>query len=105
MNILLDENLDWRLQRELHGHSTASVPQIGWAGVKNGELLRRANERFDVLVTMDKGIYHQQNLTGLRLVIIALKSKSNRLADTRPLMPALLNLLQTAKPGEFHGIP
>lgn len=101
MNILLDENLDWRLGRELTGHTTASVPLIGWAGVKNGELLRRANAQFDVLITMDKGIYHQQNLVGLRLIIIALRAKTNRLADTLPLVPALLARLQSAQPGQY----
>jgi hypothetical protein len=40
------------------------VPLIGWAGVKNGELLRLEEMQFEVLLTMDKGIYHQQNLTG-----------------------------------------
>lgn len=105
MRILLDENLDWRLERELPGHEVSSVPKIGWAGVKNGELLRRADAQFDALVTMDKGIYHQQNLTNMRLVLVALRAKTNRLADTRPLMPDLLNLLAEAKPGEFHSIP
>lgn len=84
------------------GHVTSSVPLLGWAGVKNGELLRRANEQFDVLVTMDKGIYHQQNLTGLRLIIVALRAKTNRLADTRPLMSALVTLLEKAQACEFH---
>jgi len=40
--ILLDENLDWRLRRELPGHEVVSVPLIAWAGLKNGELLSRA---------------------------------------------------------------
>jgi predicted nuclease of predicted toxin-antitoxin system len=88
MKILLDENLDWRLGRDLPGHEVDSVPKIGWAGVKNGELLRRANSAYDLLITMDKGIYHQQNLSGLRLAIIALGAKTNRLAETRLLMPS-----------------
>ena len=102
MNILLDENLDWRLGRDLTAHNTSAVSMIGWAGVKNGELLRRANVQFDVLVTMDKGIYHQQNLAGLNLIIIALRAKTNRLADTRVLASELLTVLQSAKPGEYH---
>jgi len=54
MRILLDENLDWRLRRDLPGHETESVPLIGWAGIQNGELLRKAvEEGFEVLVTMD----------------------------------------------------
>lgn len=62
MNILLDENLDWRLRRDLPGHRVESVPLIGWAGHKNGVLLARAEERFDVLLTLDSKMTHQQNL-------------------------------------------
>jgi predicted nuclease of predicted toxin-antitoxin system len=104
MNLLLDENLDWRLGRELVGHATASVPLIGWAGVKNGVLLRKADAQYDVLITMDKGIYHQQNLAGMRLIVIALRAKTNRLADTKPLVPKLLLVLNTAQAGEYHTI-
>ena len=54
MRLLLDENLDWRLRRDLLDHQVESVPLIGWAGIENGELLRKAAEGgFDVLVTMD----------------------------------------------------
>ena len=42
--ILLDENLDWRLSRDLPGHTVESVPLIGWAGLENGELLIRLNQ-------------------------------------------------------------
>ena len=60
MKILLDENLDWRLRRDLPGHETESVPLIGWAGIQNGELLRKAvEEGFEVLVTMDSNMVHQ----------------------------------------------
>jgi hypothetical protein len=52
MRILLDENLDWRLDRDLPGHRAKSVPLPGWAGIANGELLTKAVEAgFDVLVT------------------------------------------------------
>ena len=44
MRILLDENLDWRLRRELPGHVVESVPLIGWAGIQNGAFLKRAVE-------------------------------------------------------------
>ena len=62
MRLLLDENLDWRLRRDLLDHQVESVPLIGWAGIENGELLRKAVEAgFDVLVTMDSNMVHQQN--------------------------------------------
>ncbi len=99
MNILLDENLDWRLRRDLLGHTVESVPLIGWAGLKNGALLREAEKRFEVLVTMDGNMDDQQNLTRFRIAVIALEAKSNRLADTRPLMPKVLAALATCKPG------
>ena len=94
MRLLLDENLDWRLRRDLLDHQVESVPLIGWAGIENGELLRKAVEAgFDVLVTMDSNMVHQQNMAKYPIAVIALRAPSNRLVDTRPLMPALLALL------------
>jgi predicted nuclease of predicted toxin-antitoxin system len=98
LRILLDENLDWRLGRDLPGHEVESVPLIGWAGTKNGLLLQRAEERFDVLITMDSNMVREQKIGELRIAIIALKAKSNRLIDTRPLMSRLLELLPTLQP-------
>lgn len=105
MKILLDENLDWRLERHLPGHDVASVPRIGWAGMKNGKLLEAASQRFDALITMDGSIPHQQDLTGHNLIIIGLRAASNRLADTAPLMPDVLDLLPNAEPGRMHVLP
>jgi predicted nuclease of predicted toxin-antitoxin system len=98
MRLLLDENLDWRLRRDLAGHQVESVPLIGWAGIENGELLAKAvDARFDVLVTMDSNMVHQQNIARFPIAVIALRASSNRLADTRPLMPVLLALLPKAQ--------
>lgn len=99
MNILLDENLDWRLRRDLPGHTVEAVPLIGWAGLKNGALLAEAEKRFDVLLTMDSNMVHQQNLARFRIAVVALQARSNRLADTRPLMPKVLELLASLQPG------
>jgi predicted nuclease of predicted toxin-antitoxin system len=99
VNVLLDENLDWRLSRELPDHQVDSVPLIGWSGLKNGELLAKAEKQYEVLITMDSNMSHQQNLQKFQIAIIALRALSNRLADTRPLMPKVLTVLTTAKPG------
>jgi predicted nuclease of predicted toxin-antitoxin system len=99
VNILLDENLDWRLRRDLPGHVVESVPLIGWAGIKNGELLARAEKQFEVLITMDANLAHQQDLSKFGLAVIALQAPSNRLADTRPLMPKVLAALSNLQPG------
>ena len=100
MRILLDENLNWRLEQFLPGHEVKSVPRIGWAGLKNGKLLARAQENFDVLVTMDGSMASQQNLSKIKIAIVALRTPSNRLEDTSPLMPKVLALLPTLKPGK-----
>ena len=105
MRILLDENLDWRLERDLAGHDVSSVTRIGWAGIKNGELLRRAEEQFDVLITMDFGLGQVQSIAGRNLVLILLRARSNRLADTRPLMHAVVEALENAQPGTLISIP
>ena len=106
MRVLLDENLDWRLRRDLPGHQVESVPLIGWAGIENGELLTKAvDARFDVLVTMDSSMVHQQNIAKYPIAVIALRAPSNRLADTRPLMRALLTLLPNAGSGTVTFLP
>ena len=102
MQILLDENLDWRRARDLPGHEVESVPLIGWAGTKNGALLARAAVQLDVFVTMDSALAaeNRRHLEGLPLAIVALRAKSNRLADTQPLMPRLLAILPAVQRGQ-----
>jgi hypothetical protein len=99
VRILLDENLDWRLRRHLPGHEVESVPLIGWAGLKNGSLLTKAEKQFDVLLTMDSNMETQQNLSRYHIAVIALQARSNRLADTSPLMPKVVALLSKVQPG------
>ena len=99
MKVLLDENLDWQLSRDLPGRDVKSVPLIGWAGLKNGALLTQATGQCEVLLTMHSNMVHQQNLAKYRIAIIALKALSNRLADTRPLMPKVLAALASVTPG------
>ena len=106
MRILLDENLDWRLERDLPGHEVASVPLLGWAGIQNGGLLRKAVAGgFEALVTMDGNMVYQQNIAAHAIAVIALRARSNRLADTQPLMIQLLAILPNAKAGTLTFIP
>ena len=89
MRILLDENLDWRLGRGLLGHEVESLQRLGWAGIQNGVLLKKAEETgFEVLITMDSNMTFQLNLADHRLKIVLLRARSNRLADTIPLKTA-----------------
>jgi hypothetical protein len=73
-----------------------------WAGgTKNGELLGLAAPHFDVFLTVDRGLGHQQNLGRIGIAAIMLISPSNRYEDLRPLIPAVLAALETIKSGEL----
>ena len=71
---------------------------MGWAGIKNGDLLILAETEFEVFVTVDRNLSFQQNLTKYNIVVIVLRARTNRLRDLRPLVPELLNALLSAKP-------
>ena len=102
MRILLDENLNWRLKHDLTGHEVESVPLLGWAGIQNGALLLKAVATgFDVLLTMDSNMVHQQDLSAHAIALIVLRAPSNRLQDTRPLMAAVLQALPHAPKGKL----
>lgn len=101
MRVLLDECRPRRLKQELPGHDVRTVPEVGWASKKNGELLRLAEGNFDVLLTVDRGFAQQQSPKGLSISVISLASQSNRLVDLRPLMPQVLSLLGSIQPGQI----
>ena len=98
MNILLDECVPARLARLLSGHSVATVTRSGWAGIKNGDLLRLAEKEHDVFVTVDRKISVQQDLTRFNIAVVLLRARSNRLEDIRPLVPELLETLKRVTP-------
>lgn len=103
MRILLDEQLDWRLKQYVHQeHVVETVRDCGWEGKRNSELLRLAENAFDVLITMDNGIEHQQNLPGYDIVVILIEARSNRLSDTKPVIEEINRLLNRAKPGQLY---
>jgi len=78
MRVLLDECVPRKLKSHLPSHECASVPEAGFAGKKNGELLKLAVEAgFEVFVTVDQGIEYEQNLMSQELAIIIIRAKSN----------------------------
>ena len=98
MRILLDESLPKELQSELQGHEVRTVREMGWASLRNGELLARCVDQFDVFVTADQNLPFQQNLKALPVSVAVLAAKSNRIADLRPLIPKLLSSLSALRP-------
>ena len=102
MRLLLDECVDWRLGRDLAEHDVKSLKQVGWEEIDDGVLLRLAAERFDVFVTVDKDLPHQQNISGLRLSVLILRGRTTRLPDLRALLPMVNVALEKRRLGEFQ---
>ena len=99
MRVLLDECLPRRLKRELVGHHVRTGPEMGWASKSNGELLALAAVDFDVFLTSDRNLSHQQNLSAFDIAVIVLVAGSNRIDDLQPLVPQVLETLATAQAG------
>ena len=101
MRVLLDEQLPRHLARDLTGHQVRTVQQEGWAGLKNGVLLQRAEESgFEVFVTADQNLEFQQNLARARLGVVVLIAQSLALEDLQPLVPAALAAIARVRSGE-----
>jgi predicted nuclease of predicted toxin-antitoxin system len=102
MKVLLDECVPRKLKNSLIGHECQTVPDAGFAGKRNGELLYLADEAgFEVFVTVDRGIEYEQNLAGHNIAVIMLRAKSIRLADLVVHVPEILRLLPSIKSGEL----
>ncbi len=100
MILLLDECVDRRLAQELAWHEVKTVTELGWSGVKNGDLLKLAEAAFDVLITVDRSLPSEQDLSKFNLAVLVLRARSNRVADLKPLIPKVLSALPTLKSGE-----
>ena len=100
MRVLLDECLPKRLARLLVGHVVQTLGQMNWFGLTNGNLLAAADLQFEVFLTVDKNIVHQQSLSGFHNAVVVLRARSNKIEDLAPLVPQVLALLPTLKSGQ-----
>lgn len=100
MRVLLDECLPRALKLDLVGHETRTVPEMGWATKENGALLAlAAAEQFDLFLTVDRNLSHQQDLSSFNIAVVVMVATSNRLIDVRPLIPRVLEVLPSAARG------
>jgi hypothetical protein len=85
----------------LTSHDVRTVPEMGWSGTKDGNLLRvMAADGFEVLLTADRNLRHQQNPQTVDVIVVVLVAASNRLADLMPLTPYVLTALRSLRPGD-----
>lgn len=89
------------LRRKLRGHDVRTIREMGWAGKKNGELLAlMAGAGFEVLLTVDQNLRHQQNLAASGVAVVVMVGVTNRLADLVPLISQVETALVRIKAGE-----
>src|SRR6266481_4013285 len=106
MKLLLDECVPRKLKFMLvaGGYDCETAREAGFGGMTNGKLLAQAELLFDVLVTIDRNIRHQQNLAGRNIAILVLCVSSNDISDIEPLIPNAVNALRSIKPGQVMEI-
>lgn len=104
MRILLDENFPVDYAKLLPGHDVATVHSLGWAGTKNGELLRRASDNnvCEVFITLDRNLIFQHNTKKLSFGIIVVRSRSSRMIDLAQHITAILDVISVIGAGQFE---
>lgn len=103
MKVLLDENLDHALRHLLGQHEVVTAAWMGLAGLKNGELLKAAEDSgIHVLVTGDQTLNLEQNLARRRLAVVALSAI--QLPIIRQHIPAIVAAIDSALPGSFQTV-
>ena len=100
MKLLLDECVTRYLKPEFAGHDVYTVDEAGLKGLKNGDLLRAASGKFDVLITVDGSLPYQQNLPLFGLAVLIPAAGSNALRALKPLIPQALRALDRIEPGQ-----
>jgi hypothetical protein len=81
-----------------------TVPDRGWVGVTNGELLSRADGEFDPLLTMDQGIEYQQNIQDRSLGVVTIVAPDNEYETRLPLVPDIESALQELEAGRVVSV-
>lgn len=105
MRVLLDECVPRPLKRELPTHEIRTVQEFGWAGTRNGALLRRMlAEGFVVFVTTDRNLEYQQNVAASGIAVVVLVARTNKLPDLLPLVPGLRGAIDAPRLGQVTHI-
>jgi predicted nuclease of predicted toxin-antitoxin system len=99
--VLFDENLPRQLRRKLSEFSIRTVQEEGWGSFKNGQLLRRAETTFEVLVTADRRMQFQQNLASFSIGVIVIRTPRLRLQTLLTVIEELRTAIATVEPGEL----
>ena len=97
--VLFDEDVPRQLRRELPEFQIRTVQEEDWSSVKNGELLRRSSQSFDVLVTADKRLRHQQNISRYNIGVVVIATRDTRLPRLQEVVDELREAIRDVPPG------
>jgi hypothetical protein len=99
LNVLVDECVAKPLLKKLHGHKFKTAQEMGWGSMKNGKLLKRAEQSFDAFLTCDQNIAYQQNLKGWKIAVLV--SSTNLWPAIKPHCVLVQRALDTLHSGQF----
>ena len=100
MKVLFDVNMPRPLRLELPGHEIITAQAMGWDQLVNGDLIEAAERNgFEAMVTADKNLSYQQNLSDRKIAIVVLPS--NKLRVLKQIAPAIRAALTGIKPGDY----
>lgn len=99
--VLFDENMPRKLRRDLPEFFIRTAQEQGWAAFQNGNLLRRAAENFDVIVTIDQRMRYQQNVQLMNIAVVVIEIPDTRLVKLRLLLPEIREAIANVGPGQI----
>ena len=97
--VLFDENMPRKLRRDLPEFFIRTVQEEGWAGLENGQLLRRAAPTFDILVTADQRLRYQQNVTRFDIGVVVIETFDTTLTNLRRWLPDIKSAIESCNAG------
>lgn len=108
IRILLNECLPVKLKFRFEDFNAefkvSTVTSQNWTGIKNGKLLNLAQQHFDVFVTSDRHIRFQQMISKYSIIVVVLKTKSNRYNDVLNYIDRAGEIIKSARPGKYYEI-
>jgi len=99
VKILFDECMPQPLRRRLAEFEISTAQEMGWGRVKNGDLLKLAEDKFDAFLTSDQQLKYQQNLKGRKLAILVLST--NRWPQVKAKTQEIIAAVLALKPGDY----
>ena len=102
MRLLLDECVNRRFKKEFPSYDIVHVSDVALDTLKNGALLREANTRFEVLLTIDKNMRFRSSLKGLKLAVFVIEARNNSITELRGFVEDIEAALEKIEPGTFR---